>query len=355
MATPMRRKERQADEALGYEILAQAEVVYLAAHTTSGALVLRALNAVVVDDWLLFHSSHAGEKTELLGEALVSAHRVIAEIPSYFVDPELACPATTYYESVEARGQLVLVQDPTLKDAMLMALMRKYQPEGGFRKIDSSTELYKKQVLATRVFGFRLKSVVAKRSLGQDRPTERVQKVVTGLWKRGNPRDLLAIEPILKASPNARPEFLRGPSGSLVVVHPSGPLALAHAELLEGEYWRRTSTREQIATSIVNSAAWIGLTSAQGELLAAGRAVTDDAWTGVISDVVVHRAERSQGYGQAIMRLLLDHPRVRGVKRLRLGTRDAMAFYERFGFKSPHEEPLPFSHTEMVRVLPANG
>jgi len=349
-----------APSELAREVLAEADVAYLSAHTSEGVLVQRALNPVLEGDWLLFHGSHAGEKTELVGEAIVSAHRVVADIPSYFIDAELACPATTYYESGEARGQLEVIHDAGLKDAMLMALMRKFQPEGGYNAIDSSTALYKKQVLATRVFGFRMTSLLGKMSLGQDRPKERVEKVIRGLWKRGAPHDLPAIERILGSSPQARPDFLRGPADSSqiqgaeaetrFVVHPTRELALAHAELLAPEYWRTGSTRDEMAQAALGSAAWVGLVDNNEELIAAGRAVSDGIWAGQICDVVVRSEARGRGLGRALMKLLLDHPKVRSVHRLRLGTRDAMTFYENLGFRNASEMPLPFAHTEMVRV-----
>ena len=52
------------------------------------------------------------------------------EIPSWFVDPERACPATTYYESAMARGRLVAVDHPDDKARVLSTLMGRFQPEG---------------------------------------------------------------------------------------------------------------------------------------------------------------------------------------------------------------------------------
>ena len=53
----------------------------------------------------MFHGSPRGEKNAWIGrEAVVTAHEIVAEIPSYFVDPRRACPATTFYESAQLRG-----------------------------------------------------------------------------------------------------------------------------------------------------------------------------------------------------------------------------------------------------------
>lgn len=47
---------------------------------------------------------------------------------------------------------------------------------------------------------------------------------------------------------------------------------------------------------------------------------------------MVAPAWRGRGLGKALIRLLLDHPAVRGARRVLLGTRDAQAFYRGFGF-----------------------
>ena len=49
------------------------------------------------------------------------------------------------------------------------------------------------------------------------------------------------------------------------------------------------------------------------------------------------------------MRLLLDHPRVRGAGKVLLGTRDAQAFYRGFGFVE-RGPALSAGSTEMVLV-----
>src|SRR5437868_2480592 len=87
--------------------LEQSPVVRIATSLPDGTPLLRTVHGVVVNGYLAFHGSPAGEKTETIGRtAVVSAEEVIASIPSYFVDPERACPATTYYRSVQAHGTL---------------------------------------------------------------------------------------------------------------------------------------------------------------------------------------------------------------------------------------------------------
>ncbi|MEZ4308591.1 MAG: pyridoxamine 5'-phosphate oxidase family protein [Polyangiaceae bacterium] len=93
--------------------------------------MLRTLNAVVDEGALCFHGAPVGEKMEALGRtAVVCAEEIVASIPSYFLDPERACPATTLYRSAQAHGILTEVTSPERKARVLAALMAKYQPEG---------------------------------------------------------------------------------------------------------------------------------------------------------------------------------------------------------------------------------
>src|SRR6476660_466858 len=135
------------------ELLAAAPVVHLATTTPEGAPVLRTLHPVVVDGDVCFHAAAVGEKAQSLGRAaVVSAEEVVATIPSWFVDPERACPATTLYRSVQLHGMLESVDDHAFKARVLSALMEKYQRDGGYVPIDPAhpryAELYDKAVAA---------------------------------------------------------------------------------------------------------------------------------------------------------------------------------------------------------------
>ncbi|MEZ4271908.1 MAG: pyridoxamine 5'-phosphate oxidase family protein [Myxococcota bacterium] len=77
----------------------------------------------LLGNMIAFHSAPVGEKIDLIGQSVVvSAEEIIAEIPSYFLDPQRACPATTYYQSVQIHGTLEAIEDPGVK-TMLQGLM----------------------------------------------------------------------------------------------------------------------------------------------------------------------------------------------------------------------------------------
>lgn len=313
--------------------------------------MLRCLNGVLVDDWILFHGAIKGEKSSCLGRAaVISAQEEIADIPSHFVDNEKACPATTYYRSAQAKGTIENIESTEMKARMLQALMEKLQPEGGHVPLRADEPFYQSDYRAVRVFGMKLESVTGKENLGQDRPPERTRRVVEGLFQRGKPRDLEAIECILELSPSARPPSWALGAGLTLHVSPTPADIEQHARLLSSEYWRVGSSRAEIERSISHSSAWVGARDAEGRLLAAGRALSDGDWAANIYDVVVAPESRGLGLGKAVMKLLLEHPRVKHCRRQRLGTKDAEAFYARLGFSDEKEQPLPFPSTVMLRL-----
>lgn len=352
----MRRKQRASPEKDAWDLLRGARSYQLASLGAAGQPILRTMDGVVVDDWLLFHGAVAGEKSEGIGGPCVaSAHEVVALIPSHFVDPQKACPATTYYRSVQVKGQLCDITDEQLKRGMLQGLMEKSQPEGGYVSFFDPGDLYKKDLRATRVFGFKIEEITGKVSLGQDRPVERTRGIVEKLFLRGAPGDLPAIEAILQLSPDARPESLRVGSFELVV-SPSREHIRAHARLLEGQYWRLGSSQEHIESSIEHSSAWVGALDEEGHLVGAARAVSDKHWTARILDVVVAPHVRGRGLGKSLTKLLLTHPLVRECAIQRLGTRDAVEFYRLFGFQPEGEVKRQEGTVAMVRkAADANG
>lgn len=349
----MRRKQRKTDDESAWDLLRRAPEHFLATVTPEGEPVLRCLNGVLVDDWLLFHGAIAGEKSDCLGQpAVATAQEVIADIPSTFVDSQKACPATTYYRSVQAKGVLLKIESPELKARMLQALMEKLQPEGGHVPLRAEEPLYQKDYKSVLVFGMRVSSLTGKANLGQDKPPEFTRNIVENLWRRGKERDLQAIAQILEQSPLARPErFALSVEDRRfeVTVSPSERDAEAHARLLSPEYWRAGCEFSAVLRSIQASSAWVGLTDEEGILCAAGRALADGDWAATIYDVVVAPEVRGRGLGRRLMELLLEHPRVRHCTRQRLGTRDRGDFYEKLGFKDAERLAFGFPTRHMAR------
>lgn len=327
-------------------LLAGAPAVHLASTHERGEPVLRTLHAVVLDGAIWFHGAPVGEKAEAIGRpAVIAAEEVVATIPSHVFDPERACPATTYYRSAQAHGVLEAVEEPEVKARVLQALMEKHQPEGGHTPITADDPLYRGAVRGIGVVKMSLERVDGKAKLGQNRRPEELVRVLEFLWRRGEGGDLRAIGLVRAANPAVpTPGFLAGPPGAtMLCALGAGDVAEACA-LLEGAYWNVDVPRDRLARAHVGAQAWVGARDAGGALIGTARAVADGGKFAYLFDVMVAPAWRGRGLGKALVRMLLDHPAVRGARLVGLGTRDAQAFYRGLGFA----ERGPRSSTEMT-------
>jgi nitroimidazol reductase NimA-like FMN-containing flavoprotein (pyridoxamine 5'-phosphate oxidase superfamily)/GNAT superfamily N-acetyltransferase len=353
----MRKEMYWMDRESAKGLLARAPVVHVATTTADGAPLLRTVHGVVVGEYLAFHGAPAGEKTEAMGrEAVIGAEEIVASIPSYFVDPERACPATTYYRSAQVHGALEEVTDAREKAEVLSALMRKFQPEGGFSPIAADVPLYAKSIRGLLIVRVSLERLDGKAKLGQNRTPKELARVVERLWERGAPGDARAIELVRAANPSLPPPgFLRGPAG-VTMSCALGKEDVGEAiDLLRAEDWFPYAPEKLFGEAHLSSQAWVGARDGHGRLIATARATSDRkvAW---LYDVCVAGAWRGRGIGVAVVKLLLDHPAVRSVPRVFLSTHTAEGLYERFGFRDVQKEPLyPWRSALMALVRPVSG
>jgi nitroimidazol reductase NimA-like FMN-containing flavoprotein (pyridoxamine 5'-phosphate oxidase superfamily)/GNAT superfamily N-acetyltransferase len=330
------------------EMLAQAPVLHLATTGDDGAPILRALNFAVADGAIVFHGSPVGEKMQGLGKpAVISVEETVASVPSYFSDPERACPATTLYRSVQVHGILEELNAPEKKARALQALMEKYQPEGGHIPITAENPLYKKAVEGVSVMEVSLERADGKSKLAQNKKTEDVSHLLERLWRRGEPGDARAVDLIRAVNPGAAPAFLACPSGARLLCAPTQ--VKEAVTLLRDSYWNVGVSDDVIARAQTGASAWVGAADGEGRLVATARAIADGSKWAAIFDVMVAPGWRGRHLGEAVVRLLLDHPRVRGCRRVWLGTRDAQRFYARLGFREGRMiPPRSYTTTEMV-------
>ena len=198
---------------------------------------------------------------------------------------------------------------------------------------DADPKLYGKAVDALLIGSVRPERIVCKRKLGQNRRREQIEAVLSSLWRRGRRGDLEAIEWVRRAHPqDPRPKFLEGPEQTRFCVAPGHAEASQVAALLDGAYWTEGAGRSDLAEAQLGSSAWLVLKDADDQVVASARANADGVQRAAIFDVIVEPSARGRGYGKALIARLLDHPRLRRVRRVVLGTRDAHGLYERFGF-----------------------
>jgi GNAT superfamily N-acetyltransferase len=124
-------------------------------------------------------------------------------------------------------------------------------------------------------------------------------------------------------------------------------ISRVHEYLCNESYWARGIPREVVERSIEHSlpfAAYDG-----EELVAFARVVTDYAVFAYLADVFVVPSHRGRGISRQLMTAIRSHPRLQGLRRWSLVTRDAHGLYEQFGFR-----PLaaPERHMEDVAANP---
>lgn len=128
----MRRAKKEiTDKAQILDLLAEARVGRLGTLGKDGYPMIKPLNFVQVGEHLYFHSAREGEKIEDIRRD----RRVCFEIDAplrYMKAQTDPCRAFYQYRSVIIRGKAVMIENREEKRLALGALMKKYQPEGGY-------------------------------------------------------------------------------------------------------------------------------------------------------------------------------------------------------------------------------
>ena len=101
-------------------------------------------------------------------------------------------------------------------------------------------------------------------------------------------------------------------------------------EFLKDSYWASGIPEEIVRRSIDNSLAFGAYTD--NEQVGFARVVTDYATFAYLADVFVLEAHRGRGLGKWVIEVITSHPRLQGLRRWMLATRDAHKLYRRYGF-----------------------
>jgi len=110
-------------------------------------------------------------------------------------------------------------------------------------------------------------------------------------------------------------------------------LSLIHRFLSQEAYWSQGVPQEVVRRAIEHSqcfGAFIG--DAQ---VGFARVITDRATFAYLADVFVVPAQRARGVAKTMLRAVLAHPELQGLRRFLLATRDAHSLYAQFGFTPP--------------------
>ncbi|TDG00275.1 pyridoxamine 5'-phosphate oxidase family protein [Paenibacillus piri] len=157
---------------------------------------LTPLNFVYYNNHVYFHGSMAGQKMKNMKadqRVTFSVAKEYSVIPSYFTDPMLACPATSFFKSVLIKGHAEILSDLAEKAAALSAFMRKLQPEGGYAPIDPSDPDYTGQLKSTSVVRIVIHELSAKYKFGQNKPAAELEQIACQLRERDTELDVQTL------------------------------------------------------------------------------------------------------------------------------------------------------------------
>jgi len=107
-------------------------------------------------------------------------------------------------------------------------------------------------------------------------------------------------------------------------------VGMIHRYLSEESYWAKGIPRDVVERSIENSLCFGAYDD--GRQIGFARAVTDYAVFAYLADVFVLPSHQGRGVGKMLMTAIMEHPRLQGLRRWSLATRDAHALYRQFGF-----------------------
>ncbi len=202
----MRRQEFSVQEENELiQFLSEISFGFLGTVDDQGSPRVTPLNFVYDQGSFYFHGSRVGEKMNHMRIHEKVSFTVADEyalIPSYFSDPALACPATSYFKSVTVSGTAVIIDDLSEKGRIFTLFMKKLQPEGGYDPIDPTDPRYTSRLRGVAVMKILPKQLSAKFKFGQNLSDSARDKVISGLELRGHERDQETIEQMKKYCPH---------------------------------------------------------------------------------------------------------------------------------------------------------
>jgi len=98
-------------------------------------------------------------------------------------------------------------------------------------------------------------------------------------------------------------------------------------------YWAENIPLNTMEMAINNSLCF-GVFTDSGNQVAFARMITDTATFAYLADVFVLEEHRGKGISKWIMKNIIEHPKLQGIRRMALATSDAHGLYEQFGFKA---------------------
>lgn len=321
----MRRSEFEDNRPeLVEELLSTCKIGHLA-FEREGEIELLPFNFVFHRGRIFFHGAPQSGLAAAKGTKVkFLTYNSVAWIPSTWRHPSLACPATTYFQSLSMTGVLTEVIDLEEKAAALETFMDKYQDEPWKPLTDKA---YHGPLKALFVASIAVENPVVKYKTGQNLTPKQRETVYRKLRERSRGGDRQVAQAMLEVDQEL------SDSGWVESLNRSQTESVAR--LLTGTYWALGRTVAEQRE--LNERSQIVLAKCEGnEILAFCRVNLMSPKNAFLSDVVVAPRLRGKGLGTELMRRLLSHPKIQTVNRLMLFTRDREHFYGRFGFQEKY-------------------
>jgi uncharacterized protein len=340
---PSARLKRHADRGsydreLVFAIIDEALVAHVACTVEGCAMTLPTAHARV-DDRLYLHGARANRMLR----ALCDGERASA---TFTLLDGLVLARTAFHHSMNYRSAVVFgdgreVRDLDEKRLALHALVEHVAP-GRMAELASPTDA---ELAATLVVCLTIEEASAKQRSGAplDAPADHELDVWAGVvplaLRREAPVPDARLRSGIPMSKAAAACALTKPDDIVVKTHGDYELSsdaarihfdYVHHFLREDAYWSQGISEPELRAAMQHSLC-CGLYRGRTQLGFA-RVVTDRGRFAYLCDVFVDASVRGRGLGKALVEFALEHPAVRDVNRVLLGTRDAHGLYEPFGF-----------------------
>lgn len=129
-------------------------------------------------------------------------------------------------------------------------------------------------------------------------------------------------------------------------------VALIHRFLSQESTWAKGIPLATVQRSLEASLCFGGFLGRKQ--VAFARVISDYATFANLVDVFVLPAHRGQGHSKAMMRAVLAHPDLQGLRRFTLATFDAHGLYRQFGFTEP-ANPQSFMERYFPGIYESRG
>ncbi|CAH6803163.1 GNAT family N-acetyltransferase [Vibrio splendidus] len=108
-------------------------------------------------------------------------------------------------------------------------------------------------------------------------------------------------------------------------------------QFVSTSYWAQGIPKSTLEKAVLNSFCF-GMFESSGSQVGFARLITDKATFAYLADVFILESHRGIGLSKWLVKTIVEHPDLQGLRRMVLATRDAHGLYSQYGFK-PIENP----------------